>query len=93
VCPLSVLENWDREIQKWSTLPTFVYRGNLRQTLLHQWQQNGGVLLTNYEQVKTLLTSIRNKNIDFLIIDEAHYIKNPNTMRTKYSMELSKLAD
>lgn len=92
VCPLSVLENWNREVKKWSQLPTFVYRGVDRQRTFDKWQREGGVLLTNYEQAKALSETLTDTVFDFLVVDEAHYIKNPEAKRTIYTTMLSKLA-
>ncbi|MET3558353.1 SNF2 family DNA or RNA helicase [Streptococcus rupicaprae] len=92
VCPLSVLENWNREVQKWSQLPTFLYRGSDRQRTFDKWKSEGGVLLTNYEQAKALSETMADTVFDFLVVDEAHYIKNPETKRTIYTTLLSKLA-
>lgn len=90
--PLSVLENWNREVQKWSKLPTFIYRGIEKEQSLEKWRESGGILLTNYEQAKYLLEGVKKSNLDFLIVDEAHYIKNPEAQRTRHAVALSRLA-
>lgn len=93
LCPLSVLENWNREILKWSTIPTYIFRGGIKFTLFNEWKQNGGVLLSNYEQAGTLFEKLKHNKFHFLVLDEAHYIKNPEAKRTIYSIKISKLAE
>lgn len=89
VTPLAVLANWDREIKKWSNLKTYIYRGSDRFSAYEQWEENGGILLMNYEQAVHLFDTSLGV-FDCLIIDEAHYIKNPTAKRTK---NIAKLAD
>ena len=93
VSPLSVLENWNREVQKWSKLKTYIYRGTGRTSKYEKWRNNGGILLTNYEQCKKLAEENDEETIDFLVVDEAHYIKNPETKRTISVTALVRLAE
>lgn len=93
VSPLSVLENWNREVTKWSQLKTYIYRGTGKSKKYEKWYENGGVLLTNYEQCKKLVEESNNELFDFLVVDEAHYIKNPETRRTISVTTLAKLAE
>lgn len=93
VSPLSVLENWNREVKKWSQLKTYIYRGVGKSKKYEQWYENGGVLLTNYEQCKKLVEDSNEKPFDFLVVDEAHYIKNPETRRTISVATLAKFAE
>ncbi|SER90937.1 DEAD/DEAH box helicase [Salisediminibacterium halotolerans] len=83
VCPLSVLTNWKREIQRFSNINVFVYHGKKRKKAsLLDWQEKGGVMLTTYNLTEDL-HNIENRNIDILIVDEAHYVKNPEAKRSK----------
>lgn len=90
VSPLSVLANWKREIEKWSDLPTYIYRGDLRRISLNKWQEQGGILLTNFEQTHHLVNDDKLKQLDLIIVDEAHYIKNEATKRAKNVNALAK---
>lgn len=93
VSPLSVLENWYREIKKWTNLSTYIYRGKNRNQSLAVWQDNGGILLTNFEQTRHLLDFNHMIKIDCVIVDEAHYIKNPETKRSKNTSQLAQAAE
>ena len=83
VCPLSILENWKIEIHKWSKLPTYVFRSVKRDKEYQSWLDQGGVLLTNYEQCSRLIEKKDLGQLDILIVDEAHYIKNPEAKRSQ----------
>lgn len=86
VCPASVLINWCREIQKFSTLEVTKVHGNDAESLLH-WRCNGGVAVTTYESVSRFALPEKFK-ISMVIVDEAHYIKNPEALRTKAVVKL-----
>ncbi|MBG9981664.1 DEAD/DEAH box helicase family protein [Aerococcaceae bacterium DSM 111020] len=93
ICPLSVLPNWQREIDKWSYIPNYVYRGKDRKPILNKWLSQGGILLLNYEQAKHLLENDKINRFACLIVDEAHLIKNPTAKRTQAVKELGKKAE
>lgn len=81
VCPASVLINWCREIEKHSTLSVTKVHGNDEEALLH-WRMNGDVAVTTYESISRFQLPEKFK-ISMVVTDEAHYVKNPNTQRTK----------
>lgn len=85
VCPLSVLENWDREVKvKSDFIPIKIY-GQDRESQYRLWRRSlRRVAITTYETLARLDTG--NLSIDFLVVDEAHYAKNPEAKRTKNLM-------
>ena len=93
--PLSVLENWNKEILKWTELPVYRFSASNKNKIndFIKWKQEGGILLANYEQAKYLIQGVDGVQIDLLILDEAHYIKNADAMRTKNSIALSQRAN
>ncbi|HCG46458.1 SNF2-related protein [Corynebacterium flavescens] len=78
VVPASLLINWEREIQKFSFLETFIAHGRERQHTAARWNKRGGILITTYDSLKQL----RLDTPAMVIVDEAHMIKNPRTQRT-----------
>ena len=81
VCPASVLTNWCREIKKMSSLPVTEVHGSSRCRAIHFWKDNGGVAVTTYET--TAYFSFEDDfTFDMLVVDEAHYIKNPEAQRS-----------
>ena len=89
VCPASVLENWCRELEKHSTLHPVKIYGSKRDAALEDWIENGGVAVTNYETTDNL-TLPEDFRYAMLTVDEAHYIKNPEALRTR---SVAKLAE
>lgn len=81
VCPLSVLVNWAREVPRHSKLDVVRIHGADREKMFNYWRLVGGVAITTYETVSRLDWD-RVKQIGMLVIDEAHYIKNPQAKRT-----------
>lgn len=86
VCPASVLINWCREIQKFSDLSVTKVHGNDEQALLF-WRENGGVAVTTFESISRFALPEKFK-ISMVVTDEAHYVKNPDTQRTKALLKL-----
>lgn len=92
VCPLSILANWKREVEQHSTLKTFVFHGSNRDTEFAQWKEQSGVLLTTYEH--TLRMDIEAlQHLDILIVDEAHFVKNPEAKRSKSVYALAQISE
>ena len=82
VCPASIVINWVREIEKHSELKPFLVHGPSRERAFDQWQVEGGVAITTYETIQRL----KHENldtIDLLVVDEAHYVKNPDAKRSQ----------
>ena len=84
VCPASVLINWCREIRGKSELPVSLLHGAELEEAFAEWQREGGAAVTSYEMMKRIIDRIDNHmSLDLLVIDEAHYIKNPDAQRTQ----------
>lgn len=102
VCPVSVLVNWGREIQTHSKMETMEIYGNDRDEEYERWLSEGGIAVTTYETLNRIdLDLLKNDSeasgtdssgnkIDMLVVDEAHYVKNPQAKRT---MALKKVAE
>lgn len=82
VCPASVITNWCREVEKMSDLPVTKVYGSNRDSALQYWKENGGVAVTTYETTEHFSLGEKFK-FSMLVVDEAHYIKNPEAQRSK----------
>ena len=82
VCPASVLTNWCREIVKHSDLNFIKIHGANKLDCLQEWKCHGGVGVTTYEMTG-FFDFLRSDFFDFLVVDEAHYVKNPKAIRTQ----------
>jgi len=86
VCPASVITNWMREVDSRSQLPIIKIHGDEHQDWLRKWVEVGGIGITTYDTLKSFdLTDqqIAALGVDTVIVDEAHYIKNIATGRTR----------
>ncbi|MCB1031265.1 MAG: DEAD/DEAH box helicase, partial [Acidimicrobiales bacterium] len=96
VCPASVVANWRSEILRHTTLDVHVLHGPDKDFHQQQWQDKGGIAVTTYEGLHRISIPAApassepsdNANetpypIAMLVVDEAHYVKNPQAQRTK----------
>lgn len=89
VCPASVLINWSREIKQHSILNSYILHGDHFENEYEKWMKDGGVGITTYETTSKLLEVLQDE-IGMLVVDEAHYIKNPEASRSKNVSMISK---
>jgi len=81
-CPASVLVNWLREIETRSTLAGHRLHGASREDAAATWLHTGGVAVTTIDSLHRLEIPAEIP-VAAVVIDEAHYIKNPQTRRAK----------
>ena len=89
VCPASVIVNWQREISSRSDLTSIKIHGEDQKQALDLWRNKGGVALTTFDTLKAFEISddeIEKLNLDTIVVDEAHYVKNLGTGRSKTIM-------
>ncbi|KAI1285897.1 DNA excision repair protein ERCC-6-like [Halotydeus destructor] len=87
VAPVSLLINWAKEFKHWYRNSVDVldfHEGSKQRRLqnLRHVQRNGGVLLTTYDLARNFdheMNNLGSKKFtwDYLVLDEAHKIKNP----------------
>lgn len=80
ICPSSLRLNWQREIGRWQTLnlpTTVVIAGDELDTTADGWY------VINYDIIDRYDAQTKTKLWDIIIIDECHYLKNPQAQRTR----------
>ena len=82
VCPLSVLVNWVREIDKFTKLDVIEVYGDNCDEEFEQWNTTNCIGVTTYETLKKQ-NFLERGPLDLLIVDEAHYVKNKEAIRSK----------
>lgn len=92
VCPASVITNWCRELGKMSTLSVIKVHGEGRELALESWRKDGGVAVTTYETTHHVALPEQWK-IDLMVVDEAHYVKNPEARRSMQVKALSERSE
>ncbi|MFI5793176.1 DEAD/DEAH box helicase [Streptomyces sp. NPDC051677] len=90
VCPAGVLINWTREIRARSTLRAVPVHGPDRRDAYAEWRERGGVAVTAFDVLHTLPEPQAARGgpdaappPGLLVVDEAHYVKNPDTRRAR----------
>ena len=91
VCPASVLPNWIKEVSAKSKLRVTKVHGPDKEQSVELWIKNGGVAVTTYETTG-IFSFAETFGYDLLVVDEAHFIKNENAMRSKNVRRLSEKA-
>jgi SNF2-related domain len=92
VCPASLIDTWLQEISR--TLAGIEgrrFHGVTRDTVFHDWQGAGGILVTSFQQAEHLLAK-NHSPIGFVVVDEAHAVKNPQARRTEVVRSLTERA-
>ncbi|ORW93960.1 helicase SNF2 [Mycobacterium sp. IEC1808] len=86
ICPAAVVTNWMREVASKSKLRPHRLHGYERGGAVRAWARNGGVAITTFETLPWLhdQRSVPS-DIGCVVVDEAHYIKNPEAARTRNS--------
>lgn len=88
VAPVSLLENWRREFEKFTNnMKVFVHHGSHRTGIYTELLQYD-VVVISYNTAVTDLSMLKMVRWDSLIIDEAQNIKNPTAIRTKAIKEI-----
>lgn len=84
VAPASLTRNWMREIGERTRLPGFLVHGteSERRREFDQWVERGGIAVTAYSMLGALPELATAVPIRFLVVDEAHFVKNPDAQRS-----------
>lgn len=83
VLPASLIGNWEKEIQRFAPeLPYRVLHSSKGKNAADELDSDMFLFITTYGMVKRL-DYLKDHFFNFLILDEAQAIKNPNTQQTK----------
>jgi superfamily II DNA or RNA helicase len=82
VCPASVQMNWLNEIEKHTRLSAHNLHGAGRDAAARRWLREGGVAVTTFGTLARL-EGVKDHDTAMLIVDEAHYVKNPKAVRSQ----------
>lgn len=85
VAPTSVVYNWLSEAERFTpTLTTALFLGRDRSELLATLQKDGGkkpdIVFTTYGIIRRDYETLKNIQFEFLVLDEAQNIKNPDSV-------------
>lgn len=93
ICPASLKINWQREIENYSNRSIYISEGK-------NFSTDHDFVIINYDIIKNFHdpkkkddSQILRAGFDLVVIDEAHYIKNPQAQRTKLINDFVKRVD
>lgn len=99
VVPSFLRYNWERELRIWlhprfkvgfaeSKIVTHKIivggKTKYKPETVHEWPQGVDVVVTTYGMLENFHDQLREFNWDLVIFDEAHYLSNPKTIRSKH---------
>jgi superfamily II DNA or RNA helicase len=83
VCPASVQANWLAEARRHTLLKAYSLHGANREDEGAKWLREGGLAVTTFDTLHRLQCLERDGlYLAMLVVDEAHFIKNPETRRS-----------
>ena len=85
ICPAILRENWIKELTNFLLYPLRLCKGQCHADLKAWLTEVFDVLVMSYELAAKWWPEFRRSNqvLDFLVIDEGHYLKNVDTKRSK----------
>lgn len=90
ICPASLKQNWKREIQNYTDKAIYICESK-------NYDDSADYIIINYDILKNFHSLkpkeesiIQKSKFDLVILDECHYIKNPQASRTKIINDICK---
>ena len=79
VCPSSLMYNWESEIKKFDLNLDYICVSGSQEERKRRIAEKHDVYITTYDYIKRDLEYYQKTTFEYLILDEAQYIKNPKT--------------
>ncbi len=89
VCPASIKINWSREFSMWGSDNEKI---QIISGKKNGYSLTGSIIIINYDILTAWLETLISYNAKALVLDEVHYCKGSNTLRTKSTKRLAKKA-
>ena len=87
ICPASIVPNWICEIEARTQLKPRLAYGAARNQSVRDWLEKGGVAVTSFASLRNtgIVRNLLHAGLqaDLTVVDEAHYVKNPQALRTQ----------
>lgn len=95
ICPLSVIRGWEEQIEFFSNLSYIAVVGKNKDEKISKLDAERDVYLINYEGVwrDGIFEKLQSMNINMVICDEAHRIKDPGSKQSKAIYQLGDAAE
>lgn len=91
ICPAGLLLNWKREIEKLTDMQAYMLHGSGFNDF-QSWKSDGGIAVINYEGLDKIIFD-KDFPLDMVVVDEAHFVKNKDTQRTRNTVRMIEQAE
>ena len=81
ICPASLRLNWKQEAEKWLVNDFRIKAVDSKKA--NQPDADDDIVIINYDVLRKHTAFLRSRTWDLMIVDEAHFLKNPKAQRTK----------
>lgn len=79
ICPANLKVNWHRELKRWLVDDYYISICHTK----YPFPKYSNIVIINYDILHKYERELRAQDWDLLVIDEAHYIKNKSSRRSK----------
>jgi len=86
VCPRSLLANWEAELERWApelSRLRVVPGAQTRDAAWATMAERVHVIITNYEHMRQVPQTLRNRELHLVVADEAHRLRNADALTTR----------
>ncbi len=96
IVPSNLINIWENHITKWAPELHFITINDNKEIRNILWQLHGHVYIVSYDTIKNdfkekaFLMKEFSKNLDLIILDEAHNIKNRETLKARVVKSIAK---
>jgi len=87
ICPASVKFSWESEIEKWTSLKSFVMDSK---TVLEDIPFDAHCIIVNFDILKKFFNEFMKYKWDCMVVDECHLVKSQKAARSKVVKSLSR---
>lgn len=91
ICPVTLLLNWKREIDKLTYMQAYILHGDSFGNY-ESWRREGGIAIINYEGLDKIIFD-KDFPLDMVVVDEAHFVKNKEAQRTRNTVRMIEQAE
>ena len=91
ICPVGLLLNWKREIEKLTDMQAYMLHGTGISDF-EIWKSDGGIAIVNYEGLDKIIFE-KDFPLDMVVVDEAHFVKNKEAQRTRNTVRMIEQAE
>lgn len=92
ICPAGVRQVWPQQVRLWSRVNLKVVKADSIFDAVAWARGRCDMLIVSFEQAKMWQAELTGDFFDVLIVDESHYMKNPEAQRTKAVQKIAQWA-